>query len=168
MMNAARQSLLFRGDIATGWSTAWKANLWARFKDGKHTMTILKYLLQPAVAADGTESGGVYNNLFDAHPPFQIDGNFGGAAAIAEMLVQSQTDTIELLPALPMELSTGSVKGLCARGGFILDFSWKKRKLQSVVVTSKSGLPCSLKYGNTTKTFATKKGGVYKLSGLLK
>ena len=168
MMQAAKQSLLFRGDSGTGWSLAWKANLWARFKDGEHALHILEDLLHPAILPDGKESGGVYPNLFDAHPPFQIDGNFGGAAAIAEMLVQSQEDTIELLPALPKELPEGSVKGLCARGGFVLDFTWKNSKLQSVTITSKAGLLCRVKYGNSAKVFTTKKGGIYKLNGSLK
>lgn len=165
LMQAAKQSLLYRGDGGTGWSLAWKANLWSRFKDGGHVMNVLKSLLSPAVSATGVEQGGVYPNLFDAHPPFQIDGNFGGAAAIAEMLVQSQGDTIELLPALPNELPNGSVKGVCARGGFVIDINWKSSKLHSVTVTSKAGLVCKVKYRNNTKVFATKKGSIYKMNG---
>ncbi len=167
LMQAAKQSLIYRGDSGTGWSLAWKANLWARFKDGYHTMKILNALLQPAIGKSGIEQGGVYNNLFDAHPPFQIDGNFGGATAIAEMLVQSQTDTIEVLPALPEALPAGAVKGLCVRGGFVLDVEWKNGKLQSLVITSKAGLLCRLKYGAITKIVVTRKGGIYRLNGKL-
>lgn len=160
LMRAARQSLLYRGDDGTGWSLAWKVNLWARFRDGDHALKILNRLLEPAVASDGTERGGVYDNLFDAHPPFQIDGNFGGSAGVAEMLVQSQEEQIELLPALPKAFASGEVKGLCARGNFVLDMSWENGKLKQVKILSRNGGPCTIKYGEKTIQVQTRKGGI--------
>lgn len=162
MMNAAKQSLLYRGDDGTGWSLAWKTNLWARFKDGNHAMNAVEKLLSSADDDNGvSEKGGVYTNLFDAHPPFQIDGNFGGAAGIAEMLVQSQTKYIELLPALPNALQTGSIKGLCARGNFEISMQWSNGKLQTVSILSKAGNNCWLKYGVKEIHIQTKKGYSY-------
>jgi alpha-L-fucosidase 2 len=168
MMKAARQSLLYRGDGGTGWSLAWKVNLWARFKDGDHALRMVQALLEPAIDATGRESGGVYNNLFDAHPPFQIDGNFGGAAGMAEMLVQSHTGEIELLPALPAVIPHGAVKGICARGGFVLNMTWKAGKLQTVEVISNAGNRCRLKYGDKQAVIETQRGSRYVLNGDLK
>jgi alpha-L-fucosidase 2 len=168
LMNAAKQALLYRGDGGTGWSLAWKVNVWARFKDGDHALLMLKNLFTPAISDLGYERGGVYNNLFDAHPPFQIDGNFGGSSGIAEMLVQSHTGVIELLPALPTELPDGEVKGICARGGFVLDLKWKQGKLQQVKLFYKTGNNCRLKYGAQEIQFATKKNGSYQFDGSLK
>lgn len=165
LMKAARQSLIMRGDGGTGWSLAWKVNCWARFKDGDHTLKMIKALLEPAEDENGNERGGAYNNLFDAHPPFQIDGNFGGAAGIAEMLVQSHEGDIELLPALPTALSTGAVKGIRARGGFVLDLKWQQGKLMQVVVRSEAGNQCRLRYKGQQIQFATKKGDKYTYSG---
>ncbi|WP_207514188.1 glycoside hydrolase family 95 protein [Longitalea luteola] len=168
MMKAARQSLIYRGDGGTGWSLAWKVNVWARFKEGDHALLMIKNLFTPAIDDNGRERGGVYNNLFDAHPPFQIDGNFGGSSGIAEMIIQSHTGVIELLPALPAELAEGTVKGICARGGFVLDLTWKQGKLQQVKVSSRSGNFCHLKYGSQEVKFATKRGGSYVFNGSLK
>ncbi len=168
LMKAARQSLIYRGDGGTGWSLAWKVNVWARFKDGDHSLQMIKNLFTPAIDDRGREHGGVYNNLFDAHPPFQIDGNFGGASGIAEWLVQSHDGVIELLPALPSELPDGEVKGICARGGFVLDLKWQQGKLQTVKIFSKSGNTCKLKYGSNVIALATKKNGSYQLNGSLK
>lgn len=168
MMQAARQSLIYRGDEGTGWSLAWKVNLWARFKEGDHALMLMDKLLSPAEGASGSERGGVYHNLFDAHPPFQIDGNFGGAAGLAEMLLQSQMVYLDLLPALPKALPNGEVKGICARGGFVLNFNWQNGKLKRVEVQSKTGNNCVLKYGEKQISFSTQKGKTYVLDGNLK
>jgi alpha-L-fucosidase 2 len=163
LTKAARQSLLYRGDEGTGWSLAWKINFWARFKDGEHALNMVKMLLRPASGA-----GGSYVNLFDAHPPFQIDGNFGGSAGMAEMVLQSHTKYIDLLLALPQELPEGNIRGIKARGGFELDFSWQEGKLKTLKVTSTAGNLLVLRYGNQTVSIPTKKGGVYQFSGDLK
>lgn len=163
LMKAARQSLLFRGDAGTGWSLAWKINFWARFKDGDHAYKMIQMLISPAA-----KGGGAYPNLFDAHPPFQIDGNFGGAAGIAEMLVQSHTGHIELLPALPKALPSGSMKGLCARGGFVLDMKWNNGMLEELEVFSRTGAPCTVRYNGNTISFKTERGKSYKLDKELK
>ena len=163
LVKAARQSLIYRGDAATGWSLGWKLNLWARFKDGDHAYKLLQMLLSPA------EKGGAgsYHNLFDAHPPFQIDGNFGGAAGIGEMLLQSHTKYIDVLPALPSALPDGDVKGICARGGFQLNLKWSNNKLESVEVLSLAGNDCLLRYGTKIKSIKTEKGKRYKLNSEL-
>jgi alpha-L-fucosidase 2 len=162
-MNAAKQSLLFRGDAATGWSLGWKINLWARFRDGDHVYTLLKMLLSPAE----TGGAGSYINLFDAHPPFQIDGNFGGAAGIGEMLLQSHDDEIVLLPALPSALPDGSVSGICARGGFELKMEWKKSSLVAVEIISRSGADCVIVYQGKSVKLKTERGKKYILDGSL-
>ncbi|MFN8349614.1 MAG: glycoside hydrolase N-terminal domain-containing protein [Spirosomataceae bacterium] len=163
LTKAARQSLIYRGDEGTGWSLAWKINFWARFKDGEHALKMVKMLLRPASGA-----GGSYPNLFDAHPPFQIDGNFGGSAGIAEMLLQSHTNCIDLLPALPADVPEGTIRGIKARGGFELNFSWKAGKLTSLQVTSTAGNPCRLRYGTQVISFSTQKGHMYQFDENLK
>lgn len=168
LMKAAKQSLIYRGDEGTGWSIAWKVNLWARLKEGDHAMRLFDMLLSPADVNSGKEKGGVYHNLFDAHPPFQIDGNFGGAAGMAEMLLQSQNDGIELLPALPSALPNGSLKGICARGGFVLNYDWVNGSLTHVDVTSKLGGKCKLMYHDKTIILNTQKGKIYHFDGALK
>lgn len=158
LTKAARQSLLYRGDEGTGWSLAWKINFWARFKDGEHAQKMVKMLLRPASGA-----GGSYANLFDAHPPFQIDGNFGGSAGIVEMLLQSHTKYIDLLPALPSDLPTGMVRGIRVRGGFELDFSWAQGKLTYLKITSIAGNPCTLRYAGKVRELVIQKGQTIEL-----
>jgi alpha-L-fucosidase 2 len=166
---AAKQSLIFRGDGGTGWSKAWKINFWARFLDGDHAHKMLIEAL----------AGNTAPNLFDLHPPFQIDGNFGGTAGIAEMLIQSQhtaevkgqkseVRVIELLPSLPKAWPNGSVSGLKTRGGFTVNMEWKEGKLTSATLRSLFGNPCQIRLGDKTADFAIRAGRLLQLDGELR
>ena len=163
LANASRQTLEIKGDETTGWSKGWRINLWARLWDGNRSYKMFRELLR-YVDPDGKKTekprrgGGTYPNLFDAHPPFQIDGNFGGAAAVAEMLVQSKETEIRLLPALPDAWESGSVKGICARGGFEIAMDWNAKTLKKVTIFSKNGGQTTLIFGDKKKSILLKKG----------
>ena len=160
---AARRSLDFRGDGSVGWSRAWQVNLYARLRDSETAYNRLASL----IARNANPN--LFNKCWDNRPtPFQIDGNLGGAAGIAEMLVQSHSDAIRLLPALPDAWPTGYVKGLCARGGFEVDITWKSGQLTEALIRSKSGNPCRVVYGTRTIRFDTQAGEIYQFNDELK
>ncbi len=172
LANACRKTLEIKGDETTGWSKGWRINLWARLRDGNRAYKLFRELLT-YVEPDGARKtsygggGGTYPNLFDAHPPFQIDGNFGGAAGVIEMIMQSDENQVYLLPALPDAWRSGSVSGICARGGFEISMRWKDGKLSDATVRSKSGNKCTLSYQGKVVTFATVAGSEYRLDGAL-
>ncbi|MCR6650258.1 MAG: glycoside hydrolase family 95 protein [Cellvibrionaceae bacterium] len=139
LFNAARVSMEQRGDPSTGWSMNWKINLWARLLDGDRALKLIRDQISPAGGTGFSEAGGTYPNLFDAHPPFQIDGNFGFTSGVTEMLAQSHDGAVHLLPALPHAWPTGEVKGLVMRGGFVLNMAWEKGELTYVKVVSRLG-----------------------------
>jgi alpha-L-fucosidase 2 len=169
LAEAARKTLEVRGDDGVGWSLAYKAELWARLDDGNHAWLLVRKALFPVTSQEMRydKGGGVYPNLFDACPPFQIDGNFGITAAIGEMLLQSQPDKIELLPALPDAWKNGRVSGLRARGGFQVDMTWQDGQLISATIHSDMGEPCSVSYGAKTVDIKIEKGRSVTLGGSL-
>jgi len=158
LTEAAKVSMNARGDGSTGWSRAWKICIWARLHDGDRAYKILNDMLKSQIA----------DNLFDLHPPFQIDGNFGYAAGICDMLAQSHMGDIHLLPALPAAWKNGSVKGLVARGACELDIEWAGGRLSRCRITSRKDAKPTLRYGKTTRTLTLRAGESVELDASLK
>jgi alpha-L-fucosidase 2 len=162
LADACRKTLEIKGDETTGWSKGWRINLWARLADGnrayKMIRELMKYVEPDGMRTNYSGGGGTYPNLFDAHPPFQIDGNFGGSAAFAEMLVQSTETEIRLMPAIPDAWEIGSVKGICTRGGFEISMEWELGKLKTAKILSKAGNPCKVIYAGKTYDLKIGKG----------
>ncbi|MFW5832134.1 MAG: glycosyl hydrolase family 95 catalytic domain-containing protein [Prolixibacteraceae bacterium] len=173
LAEASKVTLSHRGDGGTGWARAWKINFWARLLDGDHAFLLLKNLMVPSVSEEKNyqDRGGLYFNLFDAHPPFQIDGNFGATSGIVEMLLQSHLRDengdfyIDLLPALPSVLATGSISGLKARGGFEVAINWNNAKLNSVKVKSLLGNKMNLRYNGKIIQRETTAGKAFIFKG---
>lgn len=155
LFQAAKNTLISRGDKSTGWSMGWKVNLWARLLDGNRAYKLIVDQLTPAPIETSGQNGGTYPNLFDAHPPFQIDGNFGCTSGIAEMLLQSHDGAIHLLPAIPDQWKNGTVKGLVARGGFVIDMEWKNGAVSRLAVRSLLGGNCRIRVHNTLQGTGT-------------
>ncbi len=168
LANACKKTLEIKGDETTGWSKGWRINLWARLLDGNHAYKmyreLLKYVDPDGVTTSYSRGGGTYPNLFDAHPPFQIDGNFGGAAAVAEMLLQSSENEIHLLPALPDAWDEGSVKGICARGGFVVSMDWGNGAVKKLSVFARKSGKTTLFYGSEKREISLKKGQTLEMS----
>jgi alpha-L-fucosidase 2 len=171
LAEAARISLDARGDQGTGWSLAWKVNFWARLKDGDRAHKLLKRMIY-MTETTGTQmegGGGIYPNLLSTHPPFQLDGNMGGGAGMAEMLLQSYDNTVIILPALPAAWPDGKVKGLCVRGGFEVNMVWNNGKMKEIDVSSKnkSGKTITVKYGGIEKSITFKPFETIRLNEIL-
>ena len=165
---AAARTLEIKGDNTTGWSAGWRVNLYARLNDGKNAYHMLRKLLSYVSpdkysGPDARRGGGTYPNLFDAHSPFQIDGNFGGGAGMTEMLMQSSLDEITLLPSLPEEWGKGSISGIVARGGFTVDMSWADRKVTSLSITANVDGSTTVRFNDTSMPLTMKRGETVKI-----
>jgi alpha-L-fucosidase 2 len=160
---AAAKTLEIKGDFSTGWSTGWRISLWARLHRADKSYSMIRKLLNYVHPGNynnpkNRPSGGTYPNLFDAHPPFQIDGNFGGTAGICEMLMQCDGETMHLLPALPKEWPAGEIKGIKARGNYEINLVWNNGKVSKASITSKNTGNLTVKYNGKLKTFSFKAG----------